>query len=137
MSSIEVRPELTIVWPKGWASWDISPPKSTSEQFLIYVSAPYSLGDVVSNVRYACEIGDKILAKGHIPFVPHLSHFWHFISPKSYEEWLRIDSAIVPRCDALLRVDGKSPGADIEVDIALQHEIPVYYSLDDIPKYIP
>ncbi|MDP2364017.1 MAG: hypothetical protein Q8M94_09640, partial [Ignavibacteria bacterium] len=42
---------------------------------LIYISAPYSLGDVVSNVRFACEVGDKILAKGHIPFIPHLSHF--------------------------------------------------------------
>lgn len=132
MTPIEVRPEMTIVWPKGWA---VFPQKPIPKQMLIYISAPYSLGDVVSNVRLACEIGDKILAKGHIPVVPHLSHFWHFISPKSYNEWLRIDSAIVPRCDALLRVDGESKGADIEVEIAHRVGIPVCYSLDDIPNW--
>jgi len=100
---------------------------------IIYVSAPYSLGDVVSNVRFACEIGDKILAKGHIPFIPHLSHFWHFLSPKSYDEWLRIDRAFIPRCDALLRVNGVSKGADIEVATAKECGISVYYSLEMIP----
>jgi len=128
MAPTEVRPEVTIVWPKEGANPNL-------KQLLIYVSAPYSLGDVVSNVRIACEVGDKILTKGHIPVVPHLSHFWHFISPKSYGEWLRIDSAIIPRCDALLRVDGESKGADIEVDIAHRSGIAVYYSLDDIPNW--
>lgn len=86
------------------------------------------------NVRLACEIGDKILAKGHIPFIPHLSHFWHFLSPKSYDEWLRIDSAIIPKCDALLRVNGESKGADMEVKLAWGLGIPVYYSLEEIPN---
>lgn len=124
MTPTEVRPEMTITWPFIWTK--VKP-------MLIYVAAPYSLGDLVSNVRFACEVGDKILAKGHIPFIPHLSHFWHFVSPKSYEEWLRIDRAFIPRCDALLRVDGKSPGADMEVDLAKRLGVPIYYSLEDIP----
>ena len=103
-----------------------------NKQKVIYVSAPYSLGDVVSNVRFACEVGDKILAMGHIPFIPHLSHFWHFLSPKSYEEWLRIDQAFIPRCDALLRLDGISNGADKEVKRARELNIPVYYSIEEL-----
>ncbi len=123
----QVYPEVTVVWPVVW------PKEKSNKPMLIYISAPYSLGDVVTNVRFACEIGDKVLAKGHIPFIPHLSHFWHFLSPKSYEEWLKIDSAMIPRCDALLRVNGESKGADREVEIAKEKGIPVYYSLEDIP----
>ena len=112
--------------------WDwklITKPKP----MLIYIAAPYSLGDVVSNVRFACEVGDKILAKGHIPFIPHLSHFWHYLSPKSYEEWLRIDQAFIPRCDALLRMNGISKGADLEVKQAKECGIPVFYDIKEIP----
>ncbi len=118
-------PELMFNYPRD---------EKSNKPMLIYVSAPYSLGDVVSNVRFACEIGDKILAKGHIPFIPHLSHFWHYLSPKSWEEWLRIDSAIIPKCDALLRMNGASVGADLEVELAKSLGIPVYSSLDSIPK---
>jgi len=100
---------------------------------IIYVSAPYTLGDVVSNVRFACEIGDRLLGKGHIPYIPHLSHFWHYLSPKPYEEWLRIDKAFIPRCDALLRMNGESKGADLEVEMAKELGIPVFYSLEEIP----
>jgi len=123
-----------VGWPPAaWGNWvdwvDWTPPPS---HLIIYVSAPYSLGDQIDNVRFACEVGDKILAKGHIPFIPHLSHLWHFVSPKSYDEWLRIDKAFVPRCDALLRVGGESKGADLEVEFAKDNHIRVYYSLEEI-----
>jgi len=104
----------------------------TKPSLIIYVSSPYSLGDQIANVRFACEVGDNILAKGHIPFIPHLSHLWHFVSPKSYDEWLRIDKAFIPRCDALLRVGGESKGADMEVEFAKDNHILVYYSLEEI-----
>ena len=99
---------------------------------LIYISSPYTIGDQILNVRRQVELADKILEMGHIPFVPCLAHFWHYLSPKSYEEWLRIDSAIIPRCDALLRVGGESKGADIEVETAKKLRIPVYYSLAEL-----
>jgi hypothetical protein len=101
---------------------------------IIYVSAPYSLGNVTDNVRRACNAGDVILAKGHIPFIPHLSHLWHLISPKSYEEWLRIDMALLDMCDALVRLPGESPGADREVKEAEKLCIPVYYGLEEVPN---
>ena len=128
MTPIEVRPEMTIIWP-GFQRID-------QRQLLIYIASPYQ-GDVVSNVRFACEIGDKILAKGHIPYIPHLNHLWDFISPKPRDEWLRIDNIILPKCDALLRVGGVSQGADAEVVLADHFNIPVYFTLDTIPKYIP
>lgn len=100
---------------------------------IIYVSSPFSLGDQFVNVRNACLAGDKLLEKGHIPFIPHLTAFWHAISPKSWEEWLRIDTALLSMCDGLLRLDGISRGADMEVALALRLCIMVYYNIDDIP----
>lgn len=104
----------------------------SQKQMLIYISAPYSLGDVAQNVRIACLASDKVLAKGHTPFVPHLYHLWHIISPKPYEEWLKIGLDLIPRVDAVLRLSGESRGADAEVALAKNLNIPVYYSLDEI-----
>ncbi len=109
-----------IVWPE-------------KKKLLIYIAAPYSLGDVVANVRVACEIADTILGRGHIPFIPHLFHFWHFVSPKPWEEWMEIGKVNLERCDALLRVGGISIGADIEVEIAKERGIPIYYGINEIP----
>ena len=100
---------------------------------LIYVSGPYSKGDVCENVRRACFAGDEILIMGHTPLIPHLSHLWHLVSPKPWETWLEIDLALLERCDAILRLDGESKGADREVAIAGYFGIPVYYSMKDIP----
>ena len=99
---------------------------------IIYISSPYSIGDQVLNVRRQLEAADRLLEKGHIPFCPCLLHFWHFVSPKSWDEWLRIDRAFIPRCDALLRLEGDSVGADLEVEEAKRLGLPIYYSVSSI-----
>ena len=98
----------------------------------IYISAPYSKGDIALNVRNAILAGDKLLEMGHIPFVPHLTHFWHYISPKSYNTWLQIDMDWLKICDAVLRLPGESIGADHEVNWAYLNGKPVYYNLEDL-----
>lgn len=85
------------------------------------------------NIRNAILVADQLLSMGHFPFVPHLTAFWHFISPKPWETWLRLDAAFLPVCDAVLRLDGESRGGDTEVALAEKLGIPVYYSLEDIP----
>lgn len=96
----------------------------------VYVAGPYSKGDVVLNVRNAVAAADSLLAAGHTPFIPHLTHFWHLVSPKSYEEWLHYDFKWVECCDALVRLPGDSPGADREVAYSKSLGIPVYLGLD-------
>lgn len=100
---------------------------------IIYVSSPYTKGDVSENIRRACFAGDEILKKGHIPLVPHLTHLWHLVSPKPWEDWMRIDSNLLSICDALLRLPGESKGADLEVIEAKNLCMIIYYSLEDIP----
>lgn len=104
---------------------------------LIYIASPYTLGDTVLNVRRQIEAADKLLEMGHIPFIPCLSYLWHLISPKSYEEWLRIGLFWLDACDALLRLSGESKGADEEVAHAILLGIPVYYNIQHIPINTP
>ena len=100
---------------------------------LIYISGPFTLGDQIVNVRNACLVGDEILKLGHWPVVPHLTAFWHAITPKSWQEWLDIDLAILNKCDALLRLPGESKGADAEVRKAQELGLKVYFDLSEVP----
>ena len=99
---------------------------------LIYLASPYSVGDQILNVRRSLEIADRLLNMGYTPYCPLLNHFWHFFSPKSIETWHEIDKVILKKCDAVLRLDGISKGADAEVLLAETLGIPVYYSLGEL-----
>lgn len=100
----------------------------------VYVAGPYTQGDPVLNVRAAVAAADELLNLGLVPFVPHLSHLWHTISPKPYDAWIRLDLYWLRKCDALLRLPGPSHGADAEVAYAVDLGIPVYYSVAEVVR---
>jgi nucleoside 2-deoxyribosyltransferase len=101
----------------------------------IYVAGPYTLPNPETNVKRAIELADQLLNDGFIPFVPHLCHLWHEHSPKEYSVWTDFDIQWLYRCDALLRFDGISSGADTEVAEAKKLGIPVFYSLEEVKDY--
>ena len=97
----------------------------------VYVAGPYTHGDVAHNVRAAIFCGDWLAERGCVPFVPHLSHLWHTVSPHSYRFWIEQDLAWLRVCDALVRLPGKSQGADGEVAQANAMELPVFLWPED------
>ena len=98
----------------------------------IYVAGPYTKGDVAVNVRVAIEAADQLADAGHYPFVPHLTHFWHLVSPRPYEFWCDLDNQFLPFCHAVLRIPGESAGADKEVALAESLGIPVFRTAIDV-----
>lgn len=98
----------------------------------VYVSGPYSKPDPCENTNRAIMAGNALVDAGFAPFIPHLSHFWHTVSPRPYGDWMRIDLAFVLVCNAFLRLPGDSPGADIEEAIAKSRGIPIYYSIAEL-----
>lgn len=100
----------------------------------VYIAGPDSQGDVALNVRAAIEAADAVAARHHCPYVPHLTHLWHLISPKPYEWWLEYDTLWLLQCDALFRLPGDSNGADQEVKLAELAGIPVAYDLDTLDQ---
>jgi len=91
----------------------------------VYIAGPYTDGDIAVNVRRAIDAAEKIAQLGHIPFVPHLCHFWHMIYPHAKEFWLNIDLAMLPLFDVLFVIDYNSAGVKLEVAEAAKRHIPI------------
>lgn len=102
---------------------------------MVYIAGPYTARAGKSeddHVADALVVATAVRDAGHVPYVPHLSHYWHARHPRPYEDWMAIDLAIVGRCDALLRMQGDSPGADREVAHAKALGLPVVYDVSEI-----
>ena len=100
----------------------------------IYIAGPITKGDQFQNVRRASDVATLLLEMGHTPYVPHMTCLWHMIHPQSYERWLSFDFEWISVCDAVLRMDGDSDGADREVAFAKECNIPVFYRISDLCK---
>jgi hypothetical protein len=102
---------------------------------LIYLAGPYTHGDVVANVHRAIDFAEAVAKLGCVPLVPHLNMVWDLYHKHCYEFWLKLDFAYLDRCDGLLRVPGFSPGADREVERALRHKQPVFFTIANLRKW--
>ncbi len=106
---------------------------------LIYIAAPYTYPDPVENTHKVIKLAERIIGAGYTPYIPHLNLLWHLVVPHSQEFWYTYDLEILKRCDALLRMDGSSEGADREVQFAKDNNILIIYGIDDLinwPKWI-
>ena len=96
----------------------------------------------MENVNGGIMLGIHIMMLGHVPIIPHLSHWvdermrlwktdWNDEHPwkievPTYQDWLDMDFAIIRRCDALYRIPAPSAGADQEVQFCKVNDIPVF-----------
>lgn len=102
----------------------------------VYVAGPLSAGETSTNIRKAMNAAATLLDHGLRPFLPHLTYYFDIVHPRPYNEWINYDLDWVLKCDAVLRLDGKSPGADEEVGHAEEHGIPVYYGVEGMRELI-
>lgn len=102
-----------------------------SPRFLVYIAGPYTNPDPVDNTRKVIEVANVLLDSGIVvPYVPHLTLFWHFHTPRPIGDWYQYDLDILARCEGLLRLAGESTGADAEVAFAEANHIPVWHHID-------
>ena len=98
----------------------------------VYIAGPYTKDDVAQNVRKAVLAGDRLAQAGYVPFIPHLTHFWHLLCPHLWAFWMIQDMQWLEACDCVLRLPGESVGADREVERAQELGIPVYSSVEAV-----
>ena len=108
-----------------------------TETTWVYVSGPLTTGGpsaLAGNVRRAVEAGCELIRRGYVVVVPHeKALLCEKLLDMPYESWLAYDLKVIDRCDALLRLPGKSGGAAREVDYCARVlGRPVYYSLDTL-----
>lgn len=98
---------------------------------LIYIAGPYTNGDVIQNVRTACEAWRHLWETGRCtPICPHWTMLQHFYSPMQVDQWYAYDRAVLARCDALVRLPGHSGGAQMEVSDAEALGLKVFFTLE-------
>ncbi len=107
----------------------------------IYIAGPYSapteiekLGNV-SVVMAACL---QVFKKGHIPFIPHLTHYVDLFAkvngiPMEYQDYMRWDDVWLKECDAIL-VIAESPGVRVEMKEAQKLGLQFFSTVSEIPK---
>jgi hypothetical protein len=100
----------------------------------VYIAGPISKGNMLRNCIRGMKVAHQVLKLGYIPFCPHQSWIWQQVTPLTHNEWLEYDFRWIELCDAVLRISGKSIGADLEERFAKEHGIPVYYSIRELKK---
>lgn len=101
----------------------------------VFISSPYSSGDVAVNVKAQLDCADTLMNHGLVPFTPLLFHFQHMAHPRAYEDWLHISLEWLLTCDCLLRLNGESEGADKEVKFTIANGIKVFYSIESLIEF--
>ena len=102
----------------------------------VYIAGPYTNGNVEQNVFNAINVASNLIEFGLAPYCPHLSHYIEIQRSVDWKTWLYIDLEYLKVCDYLIRIDGYSIGADIEVKFAKENNIKVFNSILDLKKYL-
>jgi hypothetical protein len=118
---------------------------------LILIAGPYRSG-TNDNPKLMKQNLDKLEAAalplfrlGHVPVIGEwialpLLHLGGSTRPgdKVYEEILYpVAHRLLLKCDAVLRLEGASRGADEDVRIAKEIGLKIYYRLEDVPPQEP
>jgi len=111
---------------------------------LIFISGPLSSESRTveeSRVGAAMDMAIKLIARGHLPVVPHLTWYldqrarqlYHTDIPR--EAWMALALTLLERCDAVFCVErlGASPGVRAELNHAEARGKEIYYDLRDVP----
>ena len=107
----------------------------------IMVSGPYSSGATTAdarerNLRALHEAALAVLRRGHVPVVGVTAALplVDVAGPEAFDEVVMpLSLALAERCDACLRLDGPSRGADEEVERFLARDLPVFRSVEEVP----
>lgn len=116
----------------------------------VYLATPISVGDLADNINAATDCFHQLMSYGYAPLCPAWScfateAFWGYrddrgedvvtvmaeaaAAPRktTWKEWMRVCLPWVTVADAVLRLPGYSKGADEEVELARELNIPVFY----------
>jgi len=119
-----------------------------TKPLMILIAGPYKSGTngdealMRRNLKRLQEAAWPIFAAGHVPMIgewvalPVLDSAGASGPNDPLAEQVMYPTAqrLLQHCDAVLRLPGESTGADQDVAIAHQRGIPVYTSVDQIPR---
>lgn len=118
-----------------------------TKPLLILIAGPYRSGTngdpdlIARNLARLEEVSGPIFRLGHVPMIgewvalPILRTLEPADSDADAGDVMyETAHRLLQHCDAVLRLPGESSGADKDVEIAQQRGLPVYRSLEEIPR---
>lgn len=107
-----------------------------TESQLVYIAGPYTEGAWEDNLRNVIDVAEYVWSRGHTPFIPHtMTTLWALVYQKEKEKWLEFDLRWLDVCDAMIRVDGHSPGAAAEQRHCEENDIPVFTNKHEFVRW--
>ncbi len=117
---------------------------------MILIAGPYRSGTnddpakMASNLQRLESVSWSLFQAGYIPMIGEwvALPIWQVAGGKTvgdalYEQILHPTAGrLLQLCDAVLRLEGESKGADNDVRLAQERGIPVYFNLNDVPNCI-
>ncbi|AIO31297.1 hypothetical protein DM39_767 [Burkholderia cenocepacia] len=114
---------------------------------LVLVAGPYRSGTdgdparIAANLRRLETAALAVYRRGHVPMIGEWLSLPLAAAAGSRQVGDAVSDAflypaahrVLRRCDAVLRIDGASRGADADVSLARRLGKPVYLSLDELP----
>jgi hypothetical protein len=114
---------------------------------VILIAGPYRSGTnndpelMQRNLAYLESAALPLFRKGHLPLIGewvalpliHLAGSTQTGDSAWNEIQYPVAHKLLEKCDAILRLEGVSKGADNDVKIALERGLKVYYRLEDVP----
>ena len=101
----------------------------------VYIACPMTgSGNMHENVQNSILAQRRLIGLGYAPINPALTHYADPDNIIAHDVWMEVDLPIVQSCDAVLRLPGKSKGADIETRHASLNGIPVYNSFEELQE---
>jgi hypothetical protein len=114
---------------------------------VILIAGPYRSGTnddpelMQRNLAYLESAALPLFRKGHLPLIGewvalpliHLAGSTQTGDDAWNEIQYPVAHKLLEKCDAVLRLEGVSKGADNDVKIALERGLTVYYRLEDVP----
>jgi hypothetical protein len=101
----------------------------------IYISGPITRGDREANFQQAADAQKRLIAAGFAVLNPMLTMRLPGAFEIDHDTWIANDLPWVAVADAVLRLPGKSKGADIECEHALIHGVPVFYDEAELKRF--
>jgi hypothetical protein len=118
-----------------------------TKPLMILIAGPYRSGTgddphkMAENLHRLESVALPLFRAGHVPMIgewvalPLLNQAGsRGIGDAHYDEIVYpVANRLLTRCDAVLRMPGNSKGADEDVRLARERNIPVYFALHDVP----
>lgn len=118
-----------------------------TKPMMILIAGPYRSGTddnpklMAENLQRLEQASYPLFKAGHVPMIGEwvALPIWHTAGGRQvgddlYEKILHPTAGrLLQHCDAVLRLEGASKGADNDVKLAKERGIPVYYNLQDVP----